>query len=256
MTDRPLQGKTILVTRAKSQAGEMTEKIRQLGGEVVEFPVIQLLPPRDLTKLDQVIHDIEHYDWILFTSVNGVHFFMKRMEELGVEISSLRSQIGAVGPRTASVLETYGLHVDVVAKEYTAEGLLQELGSSIQVGTSLLLPRANIARKVLPEQLLEWGMRVDDVVVYETVQNREGIAAIQAELKQGKIDIVTFTSSSTVKNFCEMLDMESDHALLDGIKIACIGPITAQTARSLGLEVDGIAEKSTIEDLVNLLARI
>jgi len=256
IADKPLQGKTVLVTRAKSQAGEMTEKIKQLGGEVVEFPVIQLMPPSDLSALDKAIHDIEHYEWILFTSVNGVRFFMKRMGEIGKGISFLRSRVGAVGPRTASVLEKYGLNVDLVAKEYTAEGLLQELGPYLKSGTRLLLPRANIARKILPEQLLEWGMEVDDVIVYETVKNSEGITAVQAKIKQGQIDMITFTSSSTVKNFCEMLDMESNPALLNGIKIACIGPITAETARSLGLQVDGIAEKSTIEDLVNLLARL
>jgi uroporphyrinogen III methyltransferase/synthase len=251
----PLQGKCILVTRARSQASELRRTIEQYGGEAIEFPVIQVVPVRDRSPVDDVISRLDKFEWIVFTSINGVEFFFDRVEELGF-VSALPAKIAAVGPKTADAIRERGRQVSVVATDFKAEGLVEALKDLLQPGDRILFPKASIARATLPNALALLGMTVTEVSVYETLMTTDGAAEISERLKRKSVHAVTFTSSSTVKNFCEALSVHTNKELLDGVKVVCIGPVTANQARSLGLEVDAVAEQYTIEGLLGALIRL
>ncbi|MEW9670823.1 uroporphyrinogen-III synthase [Ammoniphilus sp. 3BR4] len=253
---KPLQGKTVLVTRSRAQASDLSAKIEQYGGKVIELPVIKFIQPKDPQPLEQAISNIRQFDWILLTSTNGVQFFGEKLKQFDLTYSQLPSKIGVVGPRTAEVLKEWGREADLVALDFKAEGLLAALEGILKPGESFLLPRANIARALLAEELAARGMRVTDVTAYETVISTEGAEAVINGFKAKQIDIVTFTSSSTVRNFCQVLQQEAKDKLLANVKIACIGPITAKTAVDLGLEVDIVAKEYTIEGLVQALTQL
>lgn len=253
---KPLQGKTILVTRSRAQASELSQKIEQFGGKVMELPVIQFVLPKDLKPLEKAISNIQQFDWILLTSTNGVKFFGEQLKQFQLSYPQLSSKIGVVGPRTAEVLKEWGREANLVAEDFKAEGLIAALEGMLQPGQSFLLPRANMARPFLAEELAKRGMMVTDVTTYETVISTEGALAVIDGFKAKQIDIVTFTSSSTVRNFCQVLRQEAQDELLAGVKIACIGPITAKTAVDLGLEVDIIAKEYTIDGLVQALTQL
>ncbi|WP_339059954.1 uroporphyrinogen-III C-methyltransferase [Tepidibacillus marianensis] len=252
---KPLFGKRVLVTRARSQASELSFMIQELGGEPVEFPVIKTIPPRDMTDYHQAIAKLGQFDWIIFTSVNGAQSFFDQLRELKIDIRRMaKARIAAIGPKTAQVLEERGLIVDVLPQEFRAEGLLNSLSGQLRPGQKVLLPRADIARKVLPEQLTAKGLEVLEVDAYETVIDAENKEEIIEMLREKKIHIITFTSSSTAQNFVEALQGEPLLELLEGVTLASIGPITTDTATSLGLSIQVTADEYTIPGLVKAIS--
>ncbi len=251
---RPLLGKRVLVTRSREQASVLSERLMELGAEPVEFPVIQIVPADDYTPLDEAIRRLSGYDWIIFTSVNGVKAFIARLKAQGRDIRALAGlKIGAIGPATAGELSRYGLNVDYVPEKYVAEAIVAGIGDV--EGQRILLPRADIARQMLAVELAKAGAEIDEVVAYRTVLGDSPDEDVKAMLLSGEIDIVTFTSSSTVRNFVTMMGDEDPAEILKGAMVACIGPITAGTAQELGVKVDVVAEEYTIEGLVRAIVR-
>ncbi|MFV9511084.1 uroporphyrinogen-III C-methyltransferase [Tepidibacillus sp. LV47] len=252
---KPLFGKRVLVTRARSQASELSSLIQELGGEPVEFPVIKIVPPKDSEAFNRVIQQLEQFDWVIFTSVNGVQSFFDKLKKMRVDIRKMaKARIAAIGPKTAQLLEEKSLIVDVLPQEFKAEGLLDSIKDQLQPGQKVLLPRADIARKILPEQLREKGLEVVEIDAYETVIDAENKDEILDLLKEKKIHIITFTSSSTVRNFVEAFKEEPIQELLEGVTLASIGPITTETATSLGLNVTVTADEYTIPGLVKAIS--
>ena len=239
----PLFGRTIVVTRARASASEFATALRRLGAEVVESPTIETAPPTSYTALDRAIKRVASFDWMIFTSATGVETFIERLKSRGRDIRALgRASIAAIGPATASRLADYALQVAAVPDEYRAENIITAIGIKQIRGKRFLIPRAEVAREALPEILRAKGAR--GVVVapsYRTVKPK----GAQIELiASGKIDLVTFTSSSTVTNFCDLIGTSGK-----GIKAAAIGPITAATALDRGFEVVVTPRKYTIEAL-------
>ena len=248
--ERVLFGKTIVVTRAREQASDFRLLLENKGAHCFEFPTIEVVPPTSWGPLDKAIEKLAQYDWVLFTSVNGVRFFFQRLEERGADVRALHGiRIGAIGPKTAASLAERGLRLDLVPPEYRAEAVIEAMGGEEVRGKKFLLPRASKAREILPEKLEEMGGQVDVVPVYETILPAERSEEIQGLLKKGEISCVTFTSSSTVENFAAMFPDEDLPALVAKAAIACIGPITADTARDHGLEVDIMPAEYTVEAL-------
>lgn len=249
----PLTGKQIMVTRAKSQVQELVDKIEHLGGEAYAFPLLKMIPPADNTRLDEAIAELSSYEWVIFTSVNGVRFFLDRMQQLEVGLQAFAGRIAAVGPKTAQALTSHGLEVAVIPSDYVAEGLLASLHEQLRPGQRVLLPRADIARKALPAELQERGLAVTEVDVYHTVIDASLAPEAAKELQQGRIDVILFTSSSTVTHFIQAMSPYATPGWLDQVRIACIGPITADTARQNGLVVDVVASEYTVDGLLEAL---
>jgi len=249
-----LKGKRILITRGRSQALSLAQSIESLGGEVVEFPTIEIKPPARYESLDEAIKQITSYDWLIFTSVNGVDQFLNRFEKLGKSIADLVGiEVGAIGPETAKRLTAAQIRLSLVPKQYQAEGILEELLSKSMFGKRVLIPRAAKARDILPETLRQRGARVDVVEAYQTVLPQTDAAAVHKLLRDGKIDVITFTSSSTATNFAAMLHDPDLPRLLSRVVIACIGPITKKTVEDLGMRPEIISEEFTIPGLVNAM---
>jgi uroporphyrinogen III methyltransferase/synthase len=247
---RPLFGKTVVVTRAREQASQFRLLLEEKGARCVEFPTIEVVPPAEWTPLDTAIKRLEEYDWVIFTSVNGVRSFFGRLEKQGEDVRALRgARIGAIGPKTAAALAARGLNSDLVPPEYRAEAVIEALGREQVSGKHFLLPRAAKAREILPEKLTEMGAKVDVVSAYETVRPLGKGDEVRRLLQQGDIDCITFTSSSTVDNFAAMFPDEDLVSLVGHATVACIGPITAETARRHGLEVTVMPAAYTIEAL-------
>jgi len=252
---RPLAGRCIMVTRERKQAREMIGKIEALGGEAYAFPLLKMIPPEDYTELDAAIHALGSYDWLIFTSVNGVRFFFARMDQLGIPAASIIGHLAAVGPKTAEALEARGLQVAVIPADYVAEGLLKSLGDQLHAGQRVLLPRADIARKLLPQELRVMGMDVSEVDVYHTVIDAEQAPQAARRIQQGRIDAILFTSSSTVSHFVQAMAPYASPGWLERVRVACIGPITAETAQRLGLTVDVVAQEYTVDGLLEALTK-
>jgi uroporphyrinogen III methyltransferase/synthase len=241
----PLCGKKILITRAHGQASVFAEQIRALGGEPVEYPTIDFAPLSDFRELDNALVRVQEFDWVVFTSVNGVRFVADRLRTLGQDPLSLASaKIAAIGPATARALEQIGLHVDFVPTKFHGAQIAIEL--PIERGARALLLRADIASDELARGLAVRGVAVTDVDTYRTVTPARPYAKLR------EIDAITFTSSSTVKNLLAMLG--SKRAELDHAQVFCIGPVTASTARELGLDVDAVATEHTVDGLVRTMA--
>ena len=248
--NRPLFGKKVLVTRSRDQASELSELLREDGADPIEFPVIRITPPESFNELDAAFDRIEKYDWLLFTSANGVLAALDRLNQLGRDVRWLKGpKIGAIGPATAEALTSVGIRVDFMPSEFVAEAVVQEFPEDPS-GKRILIPRAKEAREVLPEKLTEMGAQVEVVTAYQTVLEESNVPCIKELLAEGEIDFITFTSSSTVKNFVQLV---GEGAVPEKVKIACIGPITAQTAEEHGLKPDIVAEAYTIEGLVEAL---
>lgn len=247
----PLFGKRVVVTRARAQASVFSDQLRALGAEPVEFPTIDIKPPEDWQPLDHAIEKLGKYNWIIFTSVNGVSYFWERLEKMGKDTRALCSaNIGAIGPATSEALYEKGIIADLVPEEYVSESLLQHMPTVEE--KRILLPRANIARPKLAEGLKTAGAIVDEVAVYRTeLGSQDEASHIKAAIENGEIDVITFTSSSTVRNFIEILGTLP--SLPKSITVACIGPITAQTAREYGFPVHVVANEYTIDGLVDAL---
>ncbi|HXZ79285.1 MAG TPA: uroporphyrinogen-III synthase [Terriglobales bacterium] len=252
-----LSGKRILVSRAREQASVLSEGLQAAGAEVVEIPFIEIREPKSYATLDYAIHSLPNYDWLIVTSVNGVEALMKRMEKLGKsEADLLHLNIAAIGPATRKAIEDYGLPVDVEPEEYIAEAVVEALRDRVR-GKRVLLARAKVARDVIPNELDKLGARVDVVVAYETVLPESSRTALLEALqdRKHKLYAITFTSSSTARNFVELLGDDKAHsALLDGVKLASIGPVTSSTLRELGLRVDVEASEYTIPGLIKALS--
>lgn len=251
--DQPLFGKRVLVTRSREQASVLSEKLENLGAEAWEYPTIKIKEPDDLTALDKAVANAGMYNWIIFTSVNGVKAFLQRLRAQKLDIRSLKeAKICAIGPKTAEALEERGLLVDVMPEVFRAEAVLEALQGRIQSGDKILLPRADLARQVLVDSLKKLGAQVDEVVAYQTVlADATDTQLLLEKLRAGEIHVLTFTSSSTVTNFLQLLG--EHRQLLQGITVACIGPITAETAKKNGLSVDICAEQYTIDGLVEAI---
>jgi uroporphyrinogen III methyltransferase / synthase len=249
-----LRGKRILVTRARSQASSLVQGIEALGGAVVEFPTIEMRPPESYAPLDRAIQQIATYDWLIFTSVNGVEQFLNRFEKLGKKVADLAGiEIGAIGPETANRLAAARIQTSLVPRQYQAEGILEMLTPETLRGKRVLIPRAAQARDILPETLRQWGAQVDIVEAYQTVLPQADVSALCSLLREDGIDMITFTSSSTVSNFAALLRDQDLPRLLSGIVIACIGPITKGTVEDLGMRPEVVADEFTIPGLVRAI---
>ncbi len=248
----PLFQTRIVVTRAREQAGPFSDMLRAQGAHVIELPTIEIRPPESWQPLDKAIAKLESYDWVLFTSANGVRFFIERLDASGKDLRCLRGKVCAIGPATAQQLSSLHIKVDLMPKEYVAESVLEAFESQELAGKRILLPRAKVARDVIPVELNKRGAKVDVVPAYQTVAPEDS-AKLAAEIFEGdsKPHWITFTSSSTVTNFARLCPLER----LRGVKIASIGPVTSQTIRDLGLAVDLEPERYTMEGLVEALIR-
>ncbi len=246
----PLFGRKIVVTRAADQAVELSERLRALGADAIELPVISLEAPADPGPLDRAIENLAGYDWLIFTSVNGVRFFLNRLDHSRYDLRSLKARICAIGPATRKAIEDLHLKVNLMPEEYVAESLVKAFAPENVAGKRVLLPRAAVARDVIPAELAKLGAQVDVVEAYRNVVPSNASARAQAIFAaEKKPDWITFTSSSTVKNLLAITGREA----LEGVCIASIGPVTSSTLRAHGLDVDAEAKQFTLDGLVEAI---
>ena len=242
----PLFGQRIVVTRTREQAGTMSALLREQGAEVIELPTIRIEPAADYAPLDRAIENLKEYDWLIFTSVNGVKFFLDRLDKSPVDTRSIRGKICAIGPATRESLERLHLKVDVTAEQYVAEGLLAALDQFPLQGTRVLLARAAVARDILPRELTNRGARVDVFEAYKTVVPSDLPKHFAEITAARKPDWITFTSSSTAQNLISAVGA----AALTGIRTASIGPVTSATLRQNSIDVTVEASVFTVPGLV------
>jgi uroporphyrinogen-III synthase len=254
----PLAGCRVLVSRAKRQAGALSSALRELGCRVIEIPFIEIRKPSSYQPLDSSLRNLATYDWLILTSVNGVEALFERVAKKKIDVAALAHlKIAAIGPATRKAIEQHGLRVAVTPKEYVAESVVASLQRRVK-GKRVLLVRAKIARDVIPRELRKAGAEVDVVEAYETVAPKVSEERLRALLanKTLRPHAITFTSSSTVKNFVELLGLRSARAALkrparhQGVHTASIGPVTSATLREFGLPVDIEAREYTIPGLV------
>jgi uroporphyrinogen III methyltransferase/synthase len=253
---KPLFGKKIVVTRAREQASDFVAHLSELGAECVEFPTIEVIPPLSWKELDRAIQNLETYQWLVFTSVNGVKYFFDRLEISGQDARNLKGiRVAAIGPKTADAIQEKGVKPDLVPQEYRAEAVVEAFRKHGVKGAKILLARAAEAREVLPQELEKMGAAVEVVEAYRTVRPEGAKDEIRAMLEKGDIHMVTFTSSSTVSNFMDMFQEESDPLLkwMEKVTVASIGPVTAKTAHDRGLSVRITPSDYTIEALAQAI---
>jgi uroporphyrinogen III methyltransferase/synthase len=253
---RPLFGKGILVTRATDQAGVFSYLLEGYGAHVLECPTIAVIPPESFDELDEAVSALAGFDWLIFTSANGVSFFFERLHALGFDSRALGPcRVAAVGSKTAEALAAEGIRPDLLPSGYHAEGVVQKFAELGGAGQKALYPKADRARDVIPKGLAELGMEVVAPVAYRTVIpdaiSREALDA----LEEGRIHCVTFTSSSTVTNLAALVGENRLIRLLEGVAVASIGPVTSATCRELGLRVDIEPDRATIETLTEEVVR-
>jgi uroporphyrinogen-III synthase len=256
----PLCGIRVLVGRARHQASELSSGLRDLGAEVLQIPFIEIRKSRSHKPLDAALKNLSVYDWLIFTSVNGVDAFWKRLRELRIQVTHLRRlKIAAIGPATRRAIQRHGLKVDVMPKEYVAESVVKSLRQKVS-GKHVLLARAKVARDVIPRELRKLGAHVEVVEAYEIIVPQASRRLLRVVLNdpQQRPDVITFTSSSTVKNFMVLLERPrgrgSRHIdLLADAKLASIGPVTSSTLRELGLPVDIEAQRYNIPGLIEAI---
>ncbi len=250
----PLAGRHIAITRPREQAADLVERLEALGARVSLLPAIRIAPLEDYAPLDAAISRLSGYDWLIFTSVNGVRAFASRLAVTGHTWADRGlARVAAIGPATARALEGEGVAVDLTPVEYIAEGILEGLG--LVAGQRMLLARADIARRSLADGLRLRGADVEEVAAYRTVTQSVAADLIQRVLIQDHVDAITFTSSSTVRGLWQGLEAAGydPHTVLHGAPLAAIGPITAATLRELGLEPALVAEEYTIPGLTTAL---
>ncbi|MEP6671833.1 MAG: uroporphyrinogen-III synthase, partial [Chthoniobacter sp.] len=244
---RPLFGKRIVVTRTRKQAGGLSSALRRLGADVFELPTIRIVPPKELLEFGELVQDAHRYDWLVFTSPNGVNAFFEMFYKIFTDAREIGGvRIAAIGPATAARVRDFRLHVDLQPDEYVAEGVIKafQKDSSVE-NLKILLVRAEQARDVLPNELARLGAIVDEAVAYRTVQETEDISGAQARFREEGADLITFTSSSTVENFLAL-----NFPWPSALKTASIGPITSKTMRAAGLKVDVEAKQYDIPGLI------
>jgi uroporphyrinogen-III synthase len=280
-TNRPLRKVRVLVGRARHQASALSSELKKLGAHVLEIPFIEIRKARSYQPLDSALKALGDYDWLILTSVNGVEAMWDRMEKLKLDNRDLwegheftraamrtkstpalaagvgRLQIAAIGPATKRAIEQRGAKVDVVPKEYVAESVVRSLRHRVK-GKRVLLVRAKVARDVIPRELRRAGARVEVAEAYETVVPQSSRTRLRAALKnpRQRPQVITFTSSSTVRNFVKLLGGSRAHVSLERILTASIGPVTSSTLRELGVGVDIEAKEFTIPGLVEAIVRV
>jgi len=257
----PLEGRTIVVTRAASQAAELTTLLEHFGAHVIICPTIEIREPDNYERLDEALDHLYGYDWLIFTSTNAVEYFTKRLVARGLNLEDLDEiRVCAIGQRTAEKLHDAHIHVDLVPSRSTAEGVFAALtefaGGDEQLrGLNILLPRAAVGRDVLPKALEQAGARVDIVTTYQTVLPENFDRGRFGALLTGSGDCIAFTSPSTIKNLAKLFDTHDLGKVLPGVAIACIGSVTANTATEYGLSVDIQPEQFTAKDLAQAIAQ-
>lgn len=255
-TQRPLWGKTVVVTRAREQASSLVAQLSELGAKVIQCPTIRVVPLEDYDALQRSIDDITSYDWVVFTSTNGVTAFWEQISKQGHDARLLANvKIVAIGPATEAALSKCGLKADLIPAASISESVADEM---IQKGATgkVLLVRALQGREVLQEKLSAFGMQVDIAPCYQTIADNSDAEEVRELLKENKIDWVTFTSSSTVKNFVEAIGEEIINATRASFRVACIGPITAKTANENNLSADVITSGSGTEELAEAICAV
>jgi len=253
--ERPLEGRTIVVTRAAAQAQRFTQLLAAAGARVLEAPAIVIAPPPSWEPLDSALDSLERFTWVIFTSVNGVAMVDRRLPARGLTWSALSGRrVAAIGPATADALAEHGVRADLVPDEYRAEGLIERLQGVITPADRVLLPRAAQTRDVLVTELRRLGAQVTEVPAYATRRGDAGTARLREALAAGTIDAVTFTSSSTARNFAELFSEDERRAWLSRVTVASIGPITAATAAEYGMRTDVMPGEYTIPALARALS--
>lgn len=250
--NKPLFGKTVVVTRARAQASDLTKKLEAQGAKVIEVPAIKIVPADDYAPLDAAIADINAYKWLVFTSANGVEYFFERLLHIGKDARALFGvKLAAIGSATAKALADHGLTADLIPSAYKAEELAEALVDKITAGDKILIARAKVAREVLPESLRKIGADVNVVTAYQTVADCDNKEELLEALGSGAASIVTFTSSSTVTNLLKVLGDKKD--LLNKVALAAIGPVTAETLKQHGLTPAISAAQYTIDGLMTAI---
>jgi len=249
---KPLAGKRVLIGRAAKQAPVLSSLLQEEGASVTEIPFIEIKPPKSYKPLDTALRELRSYDWLILTSVNGVEVFFERLERIAsANLSGL--QVAAIGPATRAEIERQGMQVRLMPREYVAESVVKALRPRVK-GKRVLLVRASVARDVIPRELRKAGARVDVVEAYRTVlpsSSKERVRKLLCDAKR-RPHAITFTSSSTVKNFVELAGKSS----LKGIVLASIGPVTSSTLRRCKLRVDAEAREYTMQGLVTALRKV
>jgi uroporphyrinogen III methyltransferase / synthase len=248
--NRPLFGRSVMVTRGADQAGEFTAKLERLGARVYGCPTIEITPPENYGELDRAIRDLDSFHWIIFTSYNAVRYFFARLNERGLDTRALgRCRICAVGPKTAAALAPFGVRADLVPADYKAQGVVAEFAAMDIVGLRILFPRGDRAREVIPEELARMGAQVCAPVTYANLTPEAIPAESLRALEERRVDCVTFTSSSTVQNLASILGENRFLHLMEGVRIASIGPVTSKSCQELGLEVHMEPAEYTLDAL-------
>jgi uroporphyrinogen III methyltransferase / synthase len=259
-TNQPLVGRTIVITRATDQAGEFVAELEQYGAAVIICPTIEVCPLDNYERLDEAVANLYGYDWVIFTSVNGVEYFFQRLNSAGHNASLLDElRVCAIGEATAERLHKLQIHVDVIPDDFKAEGIFDALtryvgGPEQLQRLNILIPRASVARDFLPKALEAAGARVDVVPAYRTALPADADRGRVAAMLSGSADCIAFTSSSTVSNLARLFDTNDLSSALAGVVIACIGDITASTATKLGLKVEIQPDQFTTPSLARAIA--
>jgi uroporphyrinogen III methyltransferase/synthase len=232
----------------------MIRRLTELGAQCLEYPTIKIVPPEDFSPLDAAINRLDAYHWIIFTSVNGVDAFFNRLNQTGKDSRALgHLRTACIGPVTAERLRYYGVNTDILPESFRAESIIEAFAGQTVAGKRMLLPRAAEARPILPEELANMGAIVDEIAAYQTVSDTKNTDALVGQLESGDVDMITFTSSSTVTNFKKLLPPDRFDALIQKIAIASIGPITTETAKKNGFSVHVEAATFTIDGLCDAI---
>lgn len=248
--NRPLFGRSILVTRGADQAGEFTAKLERLGARVYGCPTIDITQPKSYQELDAAIHDLDSFHWCVFTSYNAVKYFFGRLSDHGLDTRALgRCRVCAVGPKTAAALASFGVRADLVPSDYKAEGVVAAFSEMDLSGQKILFPRGDRAREVIPEGLTRMGAQVVAPVTYANEAPEQIPAESLRALEERRVDCVTFTSSSTVQNLATILGENRFLHLMEGVRVASIGPVTSKSCRDLGLKVHMEPAEYTLDAL-------
>ncbi len=252
--NRPLMGKKIVVTRAGAQASELVKLLSDQGADCLEYPMIKIVPADDFSPLDRAIENIASYNYLVFTSVNGVEFFFERLFEKGKDARCLgHVRTATVGSATSERLRNFGVNSDIVPESYRAESIIEAFREERVDGKRILLPKARDARPLLPVELTKMGAHVDEIIVYHASPVSDNVDALLENLENRSIDLITFTSSSTVKNFKSLLPEEKFEELTKDVAFASIGPVTTDTAEQLGFNVQITAEEYTVTGLCDAI---
>ena len=253
--ERPLEGRTIVITRARAQAQRFAQLLEAAGARVLQAPTIVIEPPASWELLDTALGALDSFTWVVFTSVNGVAMVDRRLSARGLAWATItRKRVAAIGPATAEALAEHGVRVELVPTEYRAEALVEALRRLVGPADRVLLPRAKETRDVLVVELRRLGVTVTEVPAYQTRRIEDGVVRLREALASGSVDAVTFTSSSTARNFAEQFSDSERSAWRGRIAVASIGPITAATAAEYGLSTDVMPSEYTIPALARALA--